>query len=145
MSEKESASPIFNYKTEIETRFIDFDMFGHVNNSVYFTYIEVARTKYWKEIIAWDWKQTGIVIGHAQLDFIMPILLHDKIVVYVRTSRIGNTSFDLEYQIFKLVNGTEQLCSKGHTVCIAVDYQLKKPTTIPADALEKMKIFENLK
>jgi len=46
----------FKYKTSIETRFADFDMMGHVNNAVYFTYMEIARTKYWKQAIDWDWE-----------------------------------------------------------------------------------------
>ncbi len=47
----------FKYKTNIETRFTDFDMMGHVNNAIYFTYMEIARSKYWKQAIGWDWKR----------------------------------------------------------------------------------------
>ena len=51
LSETKSFSDFYNYKTNISLRFIDFDMMGHVNNSVYFTYLEIARTKYWEEIL----------------------------------------------------------------------------------------------
>lgn len=134
----------FNYKTNIHLRFIDFDMMGHVNNSVYFTYLEIARTKYWEEIVKWDWKKTGIVIAHAELDYILPIVMNDKIVVHVKTSRIGNTSFDMEYQIVKLKGTEEVICSKGKTVCIAIDYTTSKPTAIPESEKLKMANFEAL-
>lgn len=134
----------FNYKTEVPLRFIDFDMMGHVNNSVYFTYLEIARSKYWEEIIKWDWKQTGIVIAHAELDYILPIVLHDKIAIHVKTSRIGDTSFDLEYQIVKLKGNEEIICSRGKTVCIAIDYATQRPTSIPEAEKQKMLSFEQL-
>ena len=135
----------FKYKTSIETRFTDFDMMGHVNNAVYFTYMEIARSKYWKQAIGWDWKKTGVVIAKASLDYIVPILIDDKISMYVRTSRIGNTSFDLEYLIVKMAGGQEVICSKGKTVCVAFDYVAKKPTQIPATERAKMIAFEQLR
>lgn len=125
-------------------RFADLDLMGHVNNAVYFTYMEIGRTKYWKHAIKWDWKTTGVVIGKASIDYILPIFLDDKISMYVRTSRIGNTSFDLEYLIVKDVNGKEVTCSKGKTVCVAYNYQSKTPSAIPEKEKNKMMEFEQL-
>ena len=134
----------FKYKTAIETRFADFDMMGHVNNAVYFTFMEIGRSKYWKQAIQWDWKKTGVVIASASLNYISPVLIDDKISMYVRTSRIGTSSFDLEYLIVKLTNGDEQVCSKGKTVCVAYDYESKSVTPIPEHEKNKMIIFEQL-
>lgn len=134
----------FKYKTEIETRFADFDMFGHVNNAVYFTYLEIARSKYWKMAIKWDWKKTGVVIAQASLDYLVPILIDDKISMYVRTSRIGNSSFDLEYLLVKYEHGKEVICSKGKTTCVAFDYQTKGASPIPENERARMISFEQL-
>jgi len=134
----------FKYKTTIETRFADFDMMGHVNNAVYFTYMEIARTKYWKHAISWDWEKTGVVIAQASLDYILPVFLKDQISMYVRTSRIGNTSFDLEYLLVKHVNGKEEVCAKGKSVCVAFDYAAKRPAAIPVTEKQKMLTFEQL-
>ena len=62
----------------------------------------------------------------------------DKIAVHVKTSRIGNSSFDLDYQIVKVRGNEEVICSKGKTVCIAVDYASGKPTSIPDAEKQKM-------
>lgn len=134
----------FKYKTTIETRFADFDMMGHVNNAVYFTYMEIARTKYWKQAISWDWEQTGVVIAQASLDYISPVYLKDKISMYVRTSRIGNSSFDLEYMLVKHVNNKEEVCTKGKSVCVAFDYATKKAAPVPEKERAKMITFEQL-
>jgi acyl-CoA thioester hydrolase len=148
VTDKKSVQPSnidsFKYKTTIAMRFADLDMMGHVNNAIYFTYMEIGRTKYWNQAINWDWKTTGVIIGHASIDYIAPIFLEDKISMYVRTSRIGNTSFDLEYIIVKEVNGKEITCSRGKTICVAFDYQAKRPTAIPAKERQKMMDFEQL-
>lgn len=134
----------FKYKTIIETRFADFDMMGHVNNAVYFTYLEIARAKYWNYAIKWDWKKTGVVVASASLDYISPILIEDEINIYVRTSKIGNSSFELEYLIIKMVNGQEQTCAKGKTTCVAFDYASKSSFPIPEDEKARMISFEQL-
>lgn len=134
----------YKYKTIIETRFADFDMMGHVNNSVYFTYLEIARVKYWKHAIQWDWSKTGVVIGQAALRYIQPIFPGDQVHMYVRTSRVGHSSFDLEYLIVKKVDGQEQVCSKGMTVCVAYDNHRKQTTPIPEKERNKMILFEQL-
>lgn len=147
-TDKKSATPgnldSFEYKTVIEPRFADFDMMGHVNNAVYFTYMEIARTKYWEHAISWDWEKTGVVIAHASIDYINPVFLRDKITMYVRTARIGTSSFDLEYVLVKEVNGKEEICSKGKTVCVAFDYASKTATAIPEVEKAKMTTFEQL-
>ncbi|TKC10367.1 acyl-CoA thioesterase [Pedobacter polaris] len=134
----------YKYKTSLEMRFADLDMMGHVNNAIYFTYMEMGRTKYWKHAIKWDWHKTGVVIGKASIDYIAPIFLDDKIHIYVKTSRIGTTSFDLDYLIVKEINGKEVVCSRGKTVCVAFDYTTKKPAPIPDKEREKMISFEQL-
>jgi acyl-CoA thioester hydrolase len=134
----------FKYKTALETRFADFDMMGHVNNAVYFTYMEIARSKYWAQAIHWDWKKTGVVLAQAALDYIKPILVDDKISMYVRTSRIGKTSFDLEYLLIKMEGSKEVICSKGKTVCVAFDYSTSAPAPIPEHERNKMIVFEQL-
>ena len=134
----------YKFKTEIETRFADFDMMGHVNNAVYFTYMEIARTKYWKQAVSWNWDETGVVIAQASLDYIIPVFLKDKISMYVRTSRIGTSSFDLEYILVKHVNGKEEVCSKGKSVCVAFNYGTKLPMPIPETEKDKMITFEAL-
>ena len=137
-------SDSFKYKTVIETRFADFDMMGHVNNAVYFTYMEIARAKYWNHAIQWDWKKTGVVIAKASLDYILPVFLEDNISIYVRTSRIGNSSFDLDYLFIKLVNGKEEICAKGKTTCVAFNYATKSSFPVPNDERARMVSFEQL-
>ncbi|RZK48587.1 MAG: acyl-CoA thioesterase [Pedobacter sp.] len=134
----------FRYKTSIEIRFKDIDMLGHVNNATYFTYMEVGRTKYWENAIKWDWSKTGVIIGDASIKYFKPIYLKDKLHMYIRTSRIGNSSFDLEYLLVKIENGAEVICSSGKTACITYCYSTKKSIPIPEFEKKKMLAFEQI-
>ena len=134
----------FHYKTPIPVRFADIDAFGHVNNAVYLTYFEIARSSYWNEVVHWDWDKMGIIIGRAEINYLKPISLNDQVFAYVRTSRIGKSSFDLDYALVIMHNGAEEICTTGSTVCISFDYLLNISATIPDAHRAKMKEFEAL-
>ena len=128
----------YNFKTSISIRFADIDAFGHVNNAIYLTYFEIARSAYWKEIIEWDWESLGIIISRSVVEYLKPVTLADEIYAYVRTSRIGNSSFDLDYILVKKLNGKEEICTRGQTVCVSFDYKLNKSVPIPDAKRQKM-------
>ena len=134
----------FHYKTAIAVRFADIDAFGHVNNAVYLTYFEIARSSYWDEVVHWDWTQMGIIIGRAEINYLKPIELNDRVLAYVRTSRVGNSSFDVDYALVKIVNGEEVLCTTGSTSCVTFDYRLNASAAIPDAHRIKMLEFEAL-
>ena len=136
----------YNFKTPIYIRFSDLDGFGHVNNAVYLTYFEIARTNYWRHIIEWDWNETNIILGKSEINYLKPLKLYDQIFCYVRTARIGNSSFDMEYAIVKVTEtGEEQICTTGQTVCIHYDYKAYKSIPIPEVERRKMMDFEGFK
>lgn len=141
-----SIPPNYKFKTPIYIRFSDLDGFGHVNNAVYLTYFEIARTNYWRHIIQWDWKETNIILGKSEINYLKPLKLNDQIFCYVRTSRIGNSSFDVDYIIVKITeSGQEQICTTGQTVCIHYDYKAYKSIAIPEVETKKMMEFEGFK
>jgi len=121
----------YHFKTQIPLRFADIDALGHVNNAIYLTYFEIARSAYWAEIVEWDWKSLGIIIRRSVVDYLKPILLSDNVYAYVRTSKIGNSSFEMEYVLVTNVNGNEEICTTGQTLCVCFDYELQKPALIP--------------
>jgi acyl-CoA thioester hydrolase len=121
----------FQYKTLIPVRFADIDSFGHVNNAIYLTYFEIARSSYWEKIIEWDWDKAGIIVRRAVVDYLKPIILTDEIYAYVKTSRIGKSSFDLDYILVKMVDGKEEICTTGQTLCVTFDYKNNRSIPIP--------------
>ena len=128
----------YKYRTIIPIRFSDMDAFGHVNNAIYLTYFEIARSNYWKDIVQWDWNETGIILGRSEINYLKPILVNDEIACYVRTTRIGNSSFDIMYVLVKITEAGEEVCTTGKTVCITYDYKANKSVPIPKEQRHRM-------
>lgn len=133
---------LYTYKTEIPIRFSDMDSYGHVNNAVYLTYFEIARSNYWRDAIGWDWTQAGVILGRSEINYLKPLTLNDKISCYVRTTRIGNSSFDVMHVLVKHGPNGDEICTTGKTVCISYDYSANKSTPIPRPQRQKMIEFD---
>jgi acyl-CoA thioester hydrolase len=118
---------------EIQVRFADIDMMGHVNNSVYLSYFEMTRVHYLEKLLGrkWDYTREGFLLARNEIDYIKPLFLHEQPKIYLRTENLGNKSFTFTYEI--LVDG--ELRTKGLSVMVAFDSQSKTTIVIP----EKMR------
>ena len=130
----------YKYKTPIAKRFSDIDAVGHVNNAIYLTYFEEARLRYFHEAIQWDWSESGIIVGRSEVTYHKPIMLHDEIHCYVRTSRIGNSSFDMMHILVKTTPNGEEICTTGKSVLISYDYKANK--SVPSPQAERRRMIE---
>ncbi len=132
----------YKFRTLVPIRFSDLDFYGHVNNAVYLTYFEIARSDYWREIVQWDWNHNGIILARSEVNYLKPITRNDQIACYVRTTRIGNSSFDVMHVLVKITDEGEDICTTGKTVCISYDYSVHKPVKIPKEQRERMINFD---
>lgn len=128
----------YKFKTVIPIRFSDIDAYGNVSNTIYLTYFEIARLKYWREIVAWNFESTGVILGRSEVNYLKPINMDDEIACYLRTSRIGNSSFDVIYVLVKITPEGEEICTTGKSVCISYDYKANKSIPIPERERQRM-------
>jgi acyl-CoA thioester hydrolase len=86
---------------QLQLRFADLDILGHVNNSVYLTYFELARLHYFKQLLGddWDWKTYGMVLVKNEIEYLHPVVITDQPIIYMTTEEIGNKSFVLSYKL----------------------------------------------
>jgi acyl-CoA thioester hydrolase len=117
------------YSASIDLRFSDLDLYGHVNSAVYFTYLETARIKLFREAFQ-ELIDQGIfiVVGRAECEYRYPILLNDTVVVSAWVSRIGATSFDLAYHIH---DPDDRTFATAITTMVCIDSVEKKPVAVP--------------
>ncbi|MGA1846103.1 acyl-CoA thioesterase [Deferribacter abyssi] len=122
------------FSTEIEVRFSDLDAYGHVNNAVFFTYLETARTKLFKDYFS---KATAerlfFLVVKAECEYKIPINYSDKVVVSIGVESIGNTSFTFNYKIH---NGEYKVFAVAKTVMVTFDANKNKPVRIPESFLK---------
>lgn len=136
----------FKHKFEIQVRFSDVDMMGHVNNACYFTYAEVARLNYYGQVIGFDtdwYNQHGLIMARFEINYKKAISYADKVFVYTKCTRLGNTSFDLSWVI--TITGTpeaEETAAEGKTVIVCYDYDKKMPIEIPGERRKTITKFE---
>lgn len=107
-------------KVPIHVRFNDLDAFNHVNNAVYLTYFEEGRMAYFTHL-KWDWARDGLIVARNEVNYRRPLLLDDEPVLQLDCTRIGNKSFDIDYQLF---NKRNELVADGKTVLAVYDYSI---------------------
>jgi acyl-CoA thioester hydrolase len=117
------------YSTPIDLRFSDLDLYGHVNSVVYFSYLETARVKLFKDFFQdLTEKQIFTLVARAECDYKLPILFGDVLVVSVAIARIGTSSFDLEY---RLHDGAEKTYATARTTLVCFDNAKKNTLPVP--------------
>ncbi|HXE98368.1 MAG TPA: acyl-CoA thioesterase [Dongiaceae bacterium] len=117
------------FSTPIELRFSDLDLYGHVNSVVYFSYLETARVKLFKDFFQeLTEKHIFTLVAHAECDYKLPILFGDNLVVSVDLARVGTTSFDLEY---RLHDGKEKTYAAARTTLVCFDNVRKITVPVP--------------
>lgn len=132
----------FKHKSEIQLRWKDIDQFGHVNNSNYLTFFEVARFHYCKDVCDWNWQQDKFIIANINIDYLRPIFFPNKTFVYLRISRMSEKTFDFEYLVTTEKNGIEKLASKSKSTQVMYDLDAQKSIAIPQHIREKFLAFE---
>jgi len=86
----------FNHFMPAQIRFSDVDQFGHVNNSVYFSLYDLAKTTYFKDVLGMEeWGDVVVVVANINANFLMPVFFSDGIEIETATVQLGNKSFTL--------------------------------------------------
>ncbi|WP_447589705.1 acyl-CoA thioesterase [Aquipseudomonas campi] len=115
----------------ITTRWHDNDVYGHVNNVVYYSFFDSAVNTYLIEaggLDIHDGEVVGFVVS-SSCDYFASIAFPDLIEVGLRVGKLGNSSVQYELAIFKV--GEEQACAAGRFVHVFVDRQSNRPVAIP--------------
>ena len=114
------------YKGKAHVRWNDIDAFGHVNNANYLTYVQESRADFtwWSRVRAGEKPLLmDMVVARAEVDYLEPIYEGGfDIDVEIWVTKIGNSSFDLAYQLSS--KGT--IHANAKTVQVAVSMETKK-------------------
>ena len=113
----------FQFSHRIKVRFSETDMFGHMNNTVPFTYFEEARIEYFNSLrFMQDWVREEIdaipVVADLQCDFLSQMYFGDVLTIYVKAMKVGRSSVDIHY-MGKKQDGSVCLAGRGAIVQIA--------------------------
>ncbi|MFQ5994299.1 MAG: acyl-CoA thioesterase [Acidiferrobacterales bacterium] len=125
----------------IPTRWMDNDIYGHVNNVVYYSYFDTVINEY---LIAEGGLDivNGAVVGVAaesMCQFRRPLAFPDVIEAGLRIGHLGNSS--VRYEIGLFVDDSDEAAAVGYFVHVFVTRASGKPTSMPRSirtALERL-------
>ncbi|MBX7223722.1 MAG: acyl-CoA thioesterase [Blastocatellia bacterium] len=101
---KPTEEPKYTYWLPLEVRWRDMDAYGHVNNALYFTYMESARMGYFEVLNLFGFDESGTlmpVVAQAACNFRKQVKHPARLLVGARLQEMRNRSFILEYLILQ--------------------------------------------
>jgi len=111
---------LFHHTLPIQLRFNDVDKFGHVNNTVYFSFYDLGKTEYFGSVCPGvDWEKIGIVVVHIEANFVKQIFASDHIAVQTAVSKSiyafckSRPSYLQIASIHSLVSGMDSCLSRS--------------------------------
>jgi acyl-CoA thioester hydrolase len=125
----------------IETRWMDNDAYGHVNNAVYFSWFDTAISRYMLDEGVLD-RQAGpiCVMVETACNYFKPIAYPDDVTCGLRLAHIGTSSSRVETGVFR--NDDAETAARGHFVYVCCDISTLQPVPTPPNmrrAFEKLR------
>lgn len=125
----------YGFEIPIQVRWRDLDAFAHVNNAVFATYLEIARTEFWRKHFAiGETVDFPFFLVRLEVDFRRPLGLGADTRVGVRVGTIGGSSFSLEY----LVEADGVAVAEATTTQVIVDKKSGRPVRMEAGMRTKL-------
>jgi len=134
----------FRFSTEVRVRLPETDAFGIVFHGYFFTYFDVARMDYLRNLGLMDVVRAGRasnLIVHVSADFKSPARFDDVLVVAARIAEIGKTSFTFRFLVTHKAEGRR--VAEGKSVHVVVDDRTWRPAPVPQDFRTLVEKFEN--
>ncbi|KOX96869.1 acyl-CoA thioesterase [Halorubrum tropicale] len=129
------------YTVDIDVRFRDIDALGHVNNAVYATYVEQARTRFFRDVLDIDISQSSTVLASLSIDFRRPIELPDETVtVTVELADLGRSSATMTHEI----RVGDAVAAEAEATVVALDPETGEPAPIPEEHRAEMESYHDL-
>ena len=127
----------------IATRWSDNDLYGHVNNVVYYSWFDTVVNGFLIEQGAID-IHAGSVIGlvvETQCNYFAPLAFPQAVVAGIRVGNIGSSS--VRYEIGLFAADEDDICAaRGHFIHVYVDRITRQPVALPPQLLS---VLETLK
>ena len=106
----------------------DMDAFGHVNNVMYYRYIESARIEYFDRLNVFD-QDVLTVVASSQCKYLKPVFYPDVLHIGARVEEMRNSAIRMHYVLFS--QQQQQIVADGEAVIVFVDKVAMKKALIP--------------
>lgn len=117
---------------QITTRWMDNDVYRHVNNVVYYSFFDTAVNQYMLEQGVLDFESSATVslVVETGCTFFAPIRFPDRVQCGLRVVHLGTSSVRYEIGVFR--NDEQRTAARGHFVHVSCDRVTQAPVPMPA-------------
>ncbi|MCM1336126.1 MAG: acyl-CoA thioesterase [Candidatus Amulumruptor caecigallinarius] len=131
--------------TPVQIRFADIDIFGHVNNNAYMSYLDLGKAHYLTEVLPMGRDLTGLesVIVGIKIDFVGQTFFHDHVQVVTAVTRISQKSFTMEQRV--ICPETADVRCIATTTLVAFDKATARATEVNPRWIEALELYEGRK
>ena len=135
MSDKPAPRPLSAYRhvSSLQTRWMDNDIYGHVNNVVYYSFFDSVVNGFLIEGGVLD-IHDGAVIGlvvETNCRYFAPLAFPETVTAGLFVSHIGHSS--VRYEIGLFADGGAVPAAEGYFVHVYVDKASRRPTSLPEE------------
>jgi acyl-CoA thioester hydrolase len=134
MSERAKPRPRahFRHFAAIPTRWADNDVYGHVNNVVYYAFFDTAVNRFLMEHAGLDPTRSPVIglVVETRCAFFAPIAFPETVEVGIAVAHVGRSS--IRYEIGVFAEGSAESAAHGHFVHVYVDAETRRPVELPA-------------
>ena len=130
---------IFPFFIDIATRWMDSDIYGHVNNVEYYSYIDTAVNMHLVTSGALDPSTANVfgVVAESGCKFLKEICHPERIRAGIRVTKIGKSSVTYQAALYR--RSDEMLAALGHFVHVYINRETRSPESIPDKIREELK------
>ncbi len=128
----------FGHLSTINTRWMDNDVYGHVNNVQYYSFFDTVVNRYLIEAGALD-IHGGQVIGlvvETHCNYFAPLAFPQDVEAGLRVAHVGNAS--VRYEVGLFAPGQPLAAAMGHFVHVYVDRSTRRPVPLSAALLDAL-------
>jgi len=131
----------YRHFQSIPTRWMDNDVYGHVNNVVYYSYFDTVVNQYLIEQRVLNIEASKVIglVVETQCQYFASITFPDVVHAGLRVAKLGNSSVRYEIGLFR--NEEQTASAQGYFVHVYVDRATRRAISLPADmraALERI-------
>jgi acyl-CoA thioester hydrolase len=144
VDERALTSADFPVHWPVLTRWTDNDMFGHLNNAVYYELFDTAingwiNTTVGLDPLAAPWLG---VVAESGCRYFAELAFPDPLVVGLAVTRLGTSSVTYRLAVFTSAEGAVPVAAVGHWVHVYVDRTTRRPVPIPEAVRELLATAE---
>lgn len=132
----------FNHRMPLQVRFNDIDILGHINNSVYLSFLDLAKAEYLTEATSARVEIGGIAVAIVNINcnFYSPGYFNESLEAVTAVTRVSHRSLRMEQRVYNPTTGDVKCIAT--TIMAGFDPKSATGIEIPKKFIDELEAYE---